>query len=99
MRLNLPVELIGIEIQRKIWSELMPIPSGQVRICEELENRLHFLPKVTIQAGEANPPIPYIPGHYVIAVSSSNAPLAEGNPAQPFIQTKHGLLKHEGNHV
>lgn len=96
MRLDLPVDMNGTEIHRKIWSELMSIPYGEVRTYGELGSLLHFSPSVIREACEANPLALYIPSHRAIAVSSPNGPVGEGDPAHPVIQMKYWLLKHEG---
>lgn len=42
MRLDLPVDMDGMEIHRKIWMELMAIPCGEVKTYGELGSILHF---------------------------------------------------------
>ena len=96
MRLDLPVQMSGTEIHRKIWTELMAIPAGQVKTYGELGSLLHFSPRVICEACEANPLALYIPRHRVVAISGPNGPVGEGDPSHPLIQTKHWLLRHEG---
>ena len=96
MHLDLPVDMIGTEIHRKIWSELRSIPSGEVKTYGELAGLLHFSPKVISEACEANPLALYIPSHRVIAIAGPKGPVGEGDPAHPVVRAKYWLLKHEG---
>ena len=96
MRLDLPVDVEGTEIHRKIWLELMAIPCGKAKTYGELGSILHFSPKVISEACEANPLALYIPSHRAIAISGPKGPLGEGDPSHPQVRTKYWLLKHEG---
>ena len=96
MRLDLPVDMDGMEIHRKIWMELMAIPCGEVKTYGELGSILHFAPKVISEAREANPLALYIPSHRAIAISGPKGPVGEGDPSHPLVRIKYWLLKHEG---
>ncbi len=96
IRLNLPVDVDGTVIHRKIWMELMAISCGEVKTCGELGSILHFSPEVISDACEANPLALYIPNDRAIAISSPKGPVGEGDPSHPLVQTKFWLLKHEG---
>ncbi len=96
IRLNLPVDVDGTVIHRKIWMELMAISCWEVKTCGELGSILHFSPEVISDACEANPLALYIPSHRAIAISSPKGPVGEGDPSHPLVQTKFWLLKHEG---
>ena len=96
MRLDLPVDMDGTEIHRKIWMELMAIPCGEAKTYGELGSILHFSPKVISEACEANPLALYIPSHRAIAIAGPKGPVGEGDPSHPLVRTKYWLLKHEG---
>ncbi len=85
MRLDLPVDMDGTEIHRKIWMELMAIPCGETKTYGELGSILHFSPGVISEACVANPLALYIPSHRAIAISSQKGPVGEGDPSHPLI--------------
>lgn len=97
--LDLPVDMDGTEIHRKVWAALMAIPSGEVRTFGELGCKLHFSPKVISDACEENPLALYIPSHRAVAIACPEGPVGEGDPSHPVVQTKYWLLKHEGSRL
>ena len=94
--LDLPVVMSGREIRRRIWSELMSIPSGEIRTYGELGSLLNVSPQVICRACGENPLSLYIPSHRVVAVAGPNGPVGEGDPSSPAVRIKHWLLRHEG---
>ena len=70
---DLPLELIGTEFQKQVWSALVTIPYGETRSYTEIAEQIGA-PRAVRAVGAANGrnPIPIIvPCHRVIGASGS----------------------------
>lgn len=88
---NLPLALRGTEFQKKVWKELMNIPTGQTITYHELAMRLGDA-KCIRAAGTANGRNPLaivIPCHRVIGAGNKLTGYAGG------LSRKRWLLEHE----
>jgi methylated-DNA-[protein]-cysteine S-methyltransferase len=91
LEFNLPLALRGTEFQKKVWNELMNIPTGQTITYQELAVRLGDA-KCIRAAGTANGRNPLaivIPCHRVIGAGNKLTGYAGG------LSRKRWLLEHE----
>lgn len=93
-RFKLPIELVGTELQRKIWRELQKIPVGKVATYKDLANKLHTNPRVIGNACRANPLPLIVPCHRVVAVNGLGG--FAGKTSGAKILLKQQLLLREG---
>jgi methylated-DNA-[protein]-cysteine S-methyltransferase len=90
---DLPLELIGTEFQKKVWTALVTIPYGETRSYTEIAQQIGA-PRAVRAVGAANGrnPIPIIvPCHRVIGASGSLVGFGGG------LEWKRKLLDLEGN--
>ena len=92
---DLPLELIGTEFQKKVWSALVTIPYGETRSYTEIAAQIGA-PRAVRAVGAANGrnPIPIIvPCHRVIGASGSLVGFGGG------LEWKRLLLDLEAKHA
>lgn len=92
---ELPLQPMGTEFQKKVWSELQNIPFGKTISYMDLAKRLGD-PKVIRAAGTANGKNPIaiiIPCHRVIGTDGSLTGYAGG------LERKQWLLEHESSQM
>lgn len=90
---NLPLVYRGTAFQRRVWSAISAIPSGQTRTYSQLASMLGSGPRAVANACGANHMPLAIPCHRVVAKTGLGGFMrgVEGG-----IQIKQWLLKHEG---
>jgi methylated-DNA-[protein]-cysteine S-methyltransferase len=92
---DLPLELIGTEFQKKVWSTLVTIPYGETRSYSEIAAQIDA-PRAVRAVGAANGrnPIPIIvPCHRVIGASGNLVGFGGG------LEWKRMLLDLEAKHA
>ncbi len=92
---DLPLEPVGTEFQKKVWSQLSQIPFGETRSYRDIALSLNS-PKACRAVGGANGknPLPIlVPCHRVIAADGGLGGYSGG------LDLKKQLLKHEGLRV
>lgn len=93
--LNLPLELVGTEFQKKVWLELLKIPYGEVVSYQEIANRIRN-PKgvraVARAVGDNNISI-IVPCHRVIGSNKTLTGYSGG------LENKIILLSLEGHKI
>lgn len=90
---NLPLVYRGTAFQRRVWSAISAIPSGQTRTYSQLASMLGSGPRAVANACGANHLPLVVPCHRVVAKTGLGGFMRglEGG-----IQIKQWLLKHEG---
>lgn len=92
---ELPLEIVGSDFQKKVWSELTKIPYGETISYGQLAERLgdKNLMRAVAAANGANPIPIIIPCHRVIGANGSLTGYVGG------IDVKQKLLELEGSHT
>lgn len=90
---NLPLVFKGTPFQRKVWSMITTIPSGQTRTYSELAQQLGSGPRAVANACGANHLPLVVPCHRVVAKTSLGGFMRGMDDG---LKIKKWLLKHEG---
>jgi methylated-DNA-[protein]-cysteine S-methyltransferase len=90
-RFQLPLNPLGSSFQKKVWSALLAIPSGDAPTYGELATLLNSSPRAIGQGCKTNPIALFIPCHRVVAKGSIGGFM--GRLAQ--LSIKASLLEHE----
>lgn len=90
---DLPLELLGTDFQKRVWSALLTIPYGQTRSYTEIAQQIGATRAVrAVGAANGRNPIPIIvPCHRVIGASGNLVGFGGG------LEWKRKLLDLEGN--
>lgn len=93
---NLPLQPAGTDFQRRVWSEISAIPTGETRFYGQLAKNLQNAPRAVGQACGANPYPLVVPCHRVIAAGGG---LGGFNRQRGgfLLDVKRWLLRHEGS--
>ncbi len=93
---NLPLQTAGTLFQRRVWSEISAIPTGETRCYGQLAKNLQNAPRAVGQACGANPYPLVVPCHRVIAAGGG---LGGFNRQRGgfLLDVKRWLLMHEGS--
>ena len=91
---DLPLDPLGTEFQRKVWSALQRIPAGQVKTYGEIAAELNTSPRAVGNACRRNPIPVIIPCHRVVSAKGLGG--FAGQTEGQKISIKQQLLAHEG---
>lgn len=91
---DLPLQLRGTAFQLRVWQALQLIPPGEVRTYGDLAQQLNSSPRAIGGACRANPAPIIVPCHRVVSRHGMGG--YSGETTGVNIQTKQGLLRHEG---
>ena len=94
-RLDLPLRPAGTPFQRRVWAQIVAIPSRSTRSYGDLARDLHNAPRAVGQACGANPYPLIVPCHRVIASSGGLGGFARQRGGF-LLDVKRWLLAHEG---
>lgn len=83
----------GTPFQKRVWRELVKIPSGKVKTYGEIAKRLHTSPRAVGNACRANPLPIIVPCHRVVASAGVGGYM--GKTAGRRLEIKSWLLDHE----
>lgn len=86
----IPINPIGTQFQKKVWSELMKIPYGHTVSYSELAERVGSHPRAVACAVANNPVSIFIPCHRIVGLDGNLRGYAGG------LQAKKILLEIEG---
>jgi methylated-DNA-[protein]-cysteine S-methyltransferase len=92
-KFDLPLKVVGTELQQKIWRSLQKIPVGKTLTYKDLALKLQTGPRVIGNACRRNPIPIVIPCHRVVALSGTHGFC--GNIKGRFCEIKKFLLRHE----
>jgi len=92
---NLPVVLNGTAFQKKVWSAMQKIPSGQTRIYGDVSEQLQSSPRAVGNACRANPVPLVVPCHRIVGKAGIGG--FGGKTAGRNIDCKNWLLRHEAS--
>ena len=92
---DLPIKPAGTEHQRKVWSSIQDIPSGETRTYGEVAKKIKSGARAVGTACGANPYPLIAPCHRVISAQGIGGFMKEDSPGF-YRQIKIWLLKHEG---
>lgn len=91
---HLPIETLnGTPYQKRVWSAIANIPSGQVQSYSDIANTIHSCPRAVANACGANTLPILIPCHRVVAKNSIGGFMRSEKDG---LIIKQWLLKHEG---
>lgn len=90
---DLPLKLIGTDLQQKIWQRLKKIPFGETVTYGELAKELNTSARVIGNACRMNPILLVIPCHRVVAVNGLGG--FSGKKSGQFLAIKKWLLEYE----
>lgn len=91
--LALPIDFTGTHYQRRIWSELQQIPSGQTASYGAISEQLTSSPRAVAGACRANPVVLVVPCHRVVSKSGLGGFM--GATQGDSIDIKRWLINHE----
>ncbi len=91
---DLPLDPQGTPFQRRVWSALRAIPTGQVITYGELAKRLGSGPRAVGGACRHNPIPILVPCHRVVGKADNGG--YAGHKQGPMMMRKQWLLAHEG---
>lgn len=92
---GLPLRPSGTTFQRRVWSQIATIPSGETNSYGQLAKTLNNGPRAVGQACGANPFPVVVPCHRVIASGGGLGGFARERGGF-LLDVKRWLLKHEG---
>ncbi|MBK7414967.1 MAG: methylated-DNA--[protein]-cysteine S-methyltransferase [Dechloromonas sp.] len=93
---GLPLRPSGTAFQRRVWSRIAAIPSGETNSYGQLAKTLNNAPRAVGQACGANPFPVVVPCHRVIASGGGLGGFARERGGF-LLEVKRWLLKHEGS--
>ncbi|WP_301102451.1 methylated-DNA--[protein]-cysteine S-methyltransferase [Propionivibrio sp.] len=93
---ELPLRPSGTAFQRRVWEQIIAIPSRQTKSYGELARILHNAPRAVGQACGANPFPLIVPCHRVIATGGGLGGFARQRGGF-LLDVKRWLLAHEGH--
>lgn len=93
--IELPLRLRGTAFQRRVWTALRGIPSGQAATYGELARRLGTSARAVGAACRANPIPIVVPCHRVVAAAGLGG--FAGARSGALVAKKRWLLEHEGH--